>query len=64
MKGVEATPHEELQRLVTRSPEPIVPPQEAEELSEFGEGIWADGVEDLDAGRKHTLEEVKREFDL
>ena len=42
---------------------PVVSP-EAEELGEHGEHAWAEGVADLDAGRKHTLEEVKREFDL
>ena len=53
-----------MESLFSRSTSFEASPQEAEELSEFGEDVWADGVADLDAGRKHTLEEVKREFGL
>ncbi len=39
-------------------------PDDDEALSEKGKRLLDEGYEDLDAGRTHTLEEVKRELDL
>lgn len=39
-------------------------PEDDEVLSEKGKRLLDEGYEDLDAGRTHTLEEVKRELDL
>ena len=39
-------------------------PEDDEVLSEEGKRLLDEGYEDLDAGRTHTLEEVKRELDL
>lgn len=39
-------------------------PEDDEALSEEGKRLLDEGYEDLDAGRTHTLEEVKRELDL
>ncbi len=39
-------------------------PEDDEALSEKGKRLLDEGYEDLDAGRTHTLEEVKRELDL
>jgi len=39
-------------------------PEDDDELSEDGKRLLDEGYEDLDAGRTHTLEEVKQELDL
>jgi hypothetical protein len=39
-------------------------PKDDEALSDEGRRLLDEGYEDLDAGRTHTLEEVKRELDL
>lgn len=39
-------------------------PEDDEALSEEGKRLLDEGYEDLDAGRTHTLEELKRELDL
>ena len=39
-------------------------PDDDEALSEKGKRLLDEGYEDLDAGRTHTLEEVKRELDI
>lgn len=39
-------------------------PEDDEELSKEGKRLLDEGYEDLDAGRTHTLEDVKLELDL
>ena len=38
--------------------------EEEEELNAFGRRLLDEGLEDLAAGRTHTLDELKRELDL
>ena len=57
-----------LEQLV-ESPDPfskhlMEAPEDDEVLSEKGKRLLDEGYEDLNAGRTHTLEEVKRELDL
>ena len=42
----------------------LAAPEDEEELSESGHRLLTEGLEDLAAGRTHTLDEVKRELDL
>ena len=87
MELMDADPREELQRLVARLPEPIVPaalravtelaiqrdsfrasllaaPEEDEELTAGARQAIREGDAEIDAGRVHSTEEIKREFGL
>ena len=84
---MDADPRQELQRLVARLPEPVVPaalravtelagerdpfqanllaaPEEDEELTDGALAAIREGEADIDSGRSHSTEEIKREFGL